>query len=73
MTPSWVYGSRYARGLGSVFVPSDFLHLGSRQAIDVVLHRLTRKGIIRRLARGLYDFRQKRIHGRTLLMFIGFY
>jgi hypothetical protein len=49
----------YARGLGSVFVPSDFLHLGSRQAIDVVLHRLTRKGIIRRLARGLYDFPEK--------------
>ena len=40
---------------GSVFVPSDFLDLGSREAIDIVLHRLTRKGTIRRLARGVYD------------------
>src|SRR5262249_4063250 len=43
-------------GHGSVFVPGDFLDLGSREAVDVVLHRLTRKGTIRRLARGLYDF-----------------
>lgn len=40
---------------GSVFVPSDFLDLGSREAVDVVLHRLTRKGTLRRLARGVYD------------------
>lgn len=38
-----------------MFVPADFLDLGSREAIDVVLHRLARKGTIRRLARGLYD------------------
>jgi Family of unknown function (DUF6088) len=44
------------RGHGSVFVPTDFLDLGSREAVDVVLHRLVRKGIIRRLARGIYDF-----------------
>jgi len=37
-------------------VPADFLDMGSREAVDVVLHRLTRKGTIRRLARGLYDF-----------------
>ena len=42
-------------GSGSVFVPADFLDLGSREAIDLVLHRLTRKGTIRRLARGVYD------------------
>jgi hypothetical protein len=30
--------------------------MGSREAVDVVLHRLTRKGIVRRLARGVYDF-----------------
>jgi hypothetical protein len=44
------------RGRGSVVVPADFLEIGSRQAIDITLHRLTRKGTIRRLARGVYDF-----------------
>ncbi|MDA1166475.1 MAG: DUF6088 family protein [Planctomycetota bacterium] len=44
------------RGRGAVFVPSDFLNLGSREAIDTTLHRLTRSGVIRRLARGLYDY-----------------
>src|SRR5579884_745594 len=46
----------HLRGHGSVFVPADFLDLGSREAIDVALHRLARKGTIRRLARGVYDF-----------------
>lgn len=44
------------RGRGSVFVPADFLEFGCREAVDVVLHRLIRKGTIRRLARGVYDF-----------------
>jgi hypothetical protein len=44
------------RGKGFVFVPTDFLDLGSREAVDVVLHRLVRKGTIRRLARGIYDY-----------------
>lgn len=44
------------RGRGSVFVPSDFVRLGSREAVDVALHRLARQGTIRRLARGVYDF-----------------
>lgn len=43
-------------GYGAVFVPTDFLSFGSRQAVDIVLHRLVRKGTIRRLARGIYDF-----------------
>lgn len=43
-------------GHGAVFVPTDFLELGSRQTVDTVLHRLVRKGIIRRLARGIYDY-----------------
>lgn len=46
----------HRRGRGSVFVPADFLDIGSREAVDVVLHRLTRKGTIRRLVRGVYDF-----------------
>ena len=44
------------RGRGSVLVPGDFLDLGSREAVDLVLHRLARKGTIRRLARGVYDY-----------------
>src|SRR5208337_2757831 len=46
----------HGRGRGSVFVPADFLDLGSREAIGIALHRLARKGTIRRLARGVYDF-----------------
>ena len=45
-----------ALGHGAIFVPTDFLTLGSRQTVDIVLHRLVRKGTIRRLARGVYDF-----------------
>jgi hypothetical protein len=44
------------QGHGAVFVPADFLGIGSRQAVDVALHRLVRQGLIRRLARGIYDF-----------------
>ena len=44
------------RGRGSVFVPTDFLDHGSRDTVDVALHRMAKKGTIRRLARGVYDF-----------------
>ncbi|MCB9609441.1 MAG: hypothetical protein H6716_22810 [Polyangiaceae bacterium] len=43
-------------GRGAVFVPGDFLGLGDRGAVDISLHRLTKAGHIRRLARGVYDF-----------------
>lgn len=46
----------YGRGRGSVHVPAHFLDLGSRQAVDIALHRLAKKGTIRRLARGIYDY-----------------
>ena len=49
----------HGRGRGSVFVPGDFLDIGSREAVDLALHRLARKGTIRRLARGVYDFPKK--------------
>ena len=38
-----------------VFVPGDFLDLGSRAAVDLALHRMVKDGTLRRLARGLYD------------------
>ncbi len=44
------------KGRGWVFSPKAFLDLGSRAAVDQVLHRLADKGSIRRLRRGLYDF-----------------
>ncbi len=46
----------YGRGRGAVFTPKDFLDLGSRRAVDIALHRLTKQGTIRRIARGLYDY-----------------
>jgi hypothetical protein len=46
----------HGRGRGSVLVPGDFLDLGSREAVDLALFRLAKKGTIRRLARGVYDF-----------------
>lgn len=52
------------KGKGSVFIPKDFLDLGSRAAVDQTLRRLSRGWIpampIRRLGRGLYDY--PRIH-----------
>ena len=45
-----------AQKRGWVFTPKDFIKLGSRAAIDQALSRLTAKGIIRRLDRGLYDY-----------------
>ena len=53
---SKILATIHGRGRGSVFVPADFLDLGSREAVDIALHRLTRSGTIRRLARGVYDF-----------------
>ena len=46
----------YGRGRGCVVTPKDFLDLGSRQAVDLALHRLVKKGTLRRLARGLYYY-----------------
>jgi hypothetical protein len=45
-----------AKGAGYVFTAADFLDLGGREAIRQVLSRSARKGEIRKLARGLYDY-----------------
>jgi hypothetical protein len=39
-----------------VFSPNDFIDLGSRDAVDQSLHRITESGTIRRIARGLYHY-----------------
>ncbi len=41
---------------GWVFSPKDLLDLGARAAIDKVLSRLTKSGLIRKVARGIYDY-----------------
>jgi hypothetical protein len=44
------------RRRGCVFTPSEFTDFGTREAVDVALHRLTRQGAVRRLVRGVYDY-----------------
>lgn len=44
------------KGRGSVHVSGDFFDFGSRVAVDLTLHRLVKRGVLRRLARGVYDF-----------------
>lgn len=46
---------RIAVDKSSVWVPSDFASLGSRDAVDKALQRLVRDGTLRRIERGLYD------------------
>jgi hypothetical protein len=46
----------YGHGRGWVFTPKHFRDLGSTAAIDSCLRRLKAAGIIRQLARGLYDY-----------------
>lgn len=45
----------YGTGRGWAFSKRDFPQLGSRAAIDLSLHRLLKKGVIRRVIRGIYD------------------
>ncbi len=40
---------------GYVWVPTDFAHLGNRDAIDKTLQRMVLAGDLRRIDRGLYD------------------
>jgi len=51
-----------AKHRGWVFTPREFAALGSRAAVDQALFRLQRRGKIRRLARGIYEF--PRMHPR---------
>lgn len=44
------------QGRGKVFIPKDFLDIGSREAADQSLSRLAKSGAIERLGRGVYFF-----------------
>lgn len=46
----------FGNGRGWVFTPKQFQDLGSASAIDSALRRLKAGGIVRQLARGLYDY-----------------
>lgn len=53
---------------GKVWVPTDFAHLGSRDAIDKTLQRFVRAGQLRRIDRGLYDLpKLNRLTGRPTM------
>lgn len=55
------------QGHGWAFSPSDLAPLGSREAIDLALHRLTQKGFIRRVIRGIYVYpRQSELLGQEM-------
>ena len=46
----------YGHGRGWVFTPRHFQGLGQSAAIDSALRRLRAEGVIRQLARGLYEY-----------------
>jgi hypothetical protein len=46
----------FGHGGGWVFTPRDLARLGDPRSVGMALTRLARKGIIRQLARGLYDY-----------------
>jgi hypothetical protein len=48
----------YGHGRGWVFTPAHFSDLGSRDAVASALRRHRQSGLIRQLARGLYDYPQ---------------
>jgi Family of unknown function (DUF6088) len=43
-------------GVGWAFSPRDFLDIGERATVDSALHRLTSRGEVRRVIRGIYDY-----------------
>lgn len=43
-------------GRGWVFTPRDLADIGDPRSVGMALTRLSRKGVIRQLARGLYDY-----------------
>jgi hypothetical protein len=46
----------YGHGKGWVFTPAHFSDLGSRDAVAAALRRYRQSGLVRQLARGLYDY-----------------
>jgi hypothetical protein len=55
-TDNQIISRIYGHGRGWVFTPDHFKDLGSRDAIASALKRHKHAGLIRQLARGLYDY-----------------
>jgi hypothetical protein len=55
-TDSQIISRIYGHGRGWVFTPDHFKDIGSRDAIASALKRHKHAGLIRQLARGLYDY-----------------
>ena len=51
-----IWAAIQAKGRGSIFFPSDFTAYGEAKAVGKSLERLTEKGNIIRLARGIYTY-----------------
>jgi hypothetical protein len=51
-----IMGRINGHGKGWCFTPKSFLDIGSAEAIRIALFRLKKKGTIRQLAPGLYDY-----------------
>jgi len=51
-----IIGLLYQKGKGWVFSRKDFTHFGESGNIDRALSRMEKKGVIRRVMRGLYDY-----------------
>ncbi len=49
----------YGMKRGWVFTPKNFLDLGNNKSVAKALESLTKREVIRRLARGLYDYPRK--------------
>ena len=61
------YNKIKGMGRGWAFSLRDFARFGTRESIDISLYRLHRKGLIRRVIRGIYDYpRSSELLGRQL-------
>jgi hypothetical protein len=64
---SRLFSRIYGNGEGWAFSQADFADLGRRSAVDSVLHRREKEGLIRRVLRGIYDYpRFSTLLGQTL-------
>ena len=60
MVEAQILSRIYGHKRGWVFAPGDFLDLGDRAAIGMALKSICDRGLMRRLARGVYDY--PRVH-----------
>jgi len=44
---------------GTVFCANDFVNVGDKGNVDVILHRLSKRNVVRQLGYGLYDIPRK--------------